>query len=196
MAASGAQLSYAGMNTIHHSRLLVFCLAIAGLSTRTIAGQTATAQVCGADQGQQPQRYFADSDGKNIWREYRSIDAVPQLSNDGGEIALLWAGGNGDVLVGTKEPGEDFAIFTDYCFDSNGRLIQLRFEVRTAWGWGYRKECPVLHGTLTPKISEFFDTTTEARGAKPQQAADIPQALKPKLYLRKSQLPFSKLLSK
>jgi hypothetical protein len=184
------------MSTIHHSRLLVFCLAIAGLSARNIAGQTATAQVCGADQGQPPQRSFADPDAKNIWREYRSIDAVPQLSNDGGEIALLWAGGNGDVLVGTKEPGEDFAIFTDYCFDSNGRLIQLRFEVRTAWGWGYRKEGPVLHGTLRPKIAEFFDTITETPVAKPQQAADIPQALKPKLYLRKSQLPFSKLLSK
>jgi len=121
---------------------------------------------------------------------------MPQLNNDGGTLAILWGGRNGDVLIRTEEPGEDFVIYTDYCFDSNERLIQLRFELRTAWGWGYRKEGPVLHRTLTPKISEFFDTVTEMRIAKPEQAADIPQALKPKLYLRKSQLPFSKLLSK
>ena len=174
----------------------VFCLAALALNATAVAGQTATARQCGVDQRQQPRQFFADPDGKNSWREYQSVDVMPQLNNDGGTLAILWGGRNGDVLIRTEEPGEDFVIYTDYCFDSNERLIQLRFELRTAWGWGYRKEGPVLHGTLAPKISEFFDTITEMPIAKPEQAADIPQALKPKLYPRKSQLPFSKLFSK
>jgi len=165
-----------------------------GLSTSSSAGQSATAQQCGVDQQQQAQRFFADPYGKNDWIEYRSIDAVPQLSSDGGILARLWAGTNGDVLFRLEEPGEDFAAYTDYCFDSKGQLVQLRFELRTAWGWGFRKEGSVLKGILTPRMSEFFSTKTDMPVKRPKQADDIAQALKPKLYSRQAQLPFFKLV--
>lgn len=179
-------------------RILIFCLAFTGLvlSRGTIAGQTATSKQCSVDQSQQAQHFFEDHEGKNEWREFESVGATPEASNDGGTYARLWGGNKGNVLVRTEEPGEDFWIFTDYCFNSKGQLIQLRFELRTAWGWGYRKEGPILRGVLIPRISEFFGTNTETRINRPQQAGDIPEALQPKLYLRKSDLPFFKLLSK
>jgi Domain of unknown function (DUF3854) len=46
------------------------------------------------------------------------------------------------------------------------------------------------------QMSEFFDTTNEAPVKRPEQADDIPDALKPHLYARKSRLPFAKLLPK
>ena len=177
-------------------RALFFYLAVTSLSMSAIAGQTATAHQCGVDQKQQAQHFFADPDGGNKWKEYRSIDAIPELSNDAGIFARLWSGNDGDVLVRTEEPGEDFAAYTDYCFDSKGQLIQLKFELRTAWGWGFREEGPVARGIFKPKISEFFGTKTEMRVPKPEQAADIPEALKPRIYLRRSQLPFYKLVPK
>jgi hypothetical protein len=50
--------------------------------------------------------------------------------------------------------------------------------------------------TLAPKMSECFGTKTEAHITRPEQADDIPAALKPRVYLKKSNLPFFKLLSK
>lgn len=158
--------------------------------------QSLTAQRCGVDQNQPPQRIFADPDGKQGWREYRSVKDLPELQNDAGEFAGLWAGRDGRVLVSTQEPGEDFASYTDYCFDSTGQLVQLRFQLRTAWGWGYQEEGPIRSGILTSKKTKFFDTKTEMPIIRPGQAADIPEALKPRLYIRKSKLPFFKLLSK
>lgn len=171
-----------------------FCLAIIAFGARANAGQTPTALRCGVDQSQQAQRLFADPNGKNEWKEYRAINAMPELSNDGGAFARLWSGTDGNVLIRTDEPGEDFAGYTDYCFDRTGKLIQLRFELRTAWGWGYRTEGPASKGTLAPKMSEFFDTTTDAHVTRPQQADDIPAALKPRVYMKKSNLPFFRLL--
>jgi hypothetical protein len=164
--------------------------------TATAKAQSLTAQRCGVDQNGPPRHIFADPDGKQTWREYRSVKDVPELQNDAGEFVGVWASRDGSVLVSTQEPGEDFAAYTDYCFDSTGQLVQLRFQLRTAWGWGYREEGPIRNGILTAKMAEFFDTKTEGRIVRPEQAADIPDALKPRLYTRKSELPFFKLLSK
>jgi hypothetical protein len=172
----------------------VFCLVVAAFGTTASAGQTSTALRCGVDQNQQAKRFFADPDGKN-WKEYQSVD-VPQLDLQEGALSRLWTGSDGNVLIRTEESGEDFAAYTDYCFDQSGQLIQVRFELRTAWGWGYRKEGPIQKGLLAPKISEFFSTETEKHITKPEQAENIPDALKPRLYLRKSKLPFFNLLSK
>ena len=100
------------------------------------------------------------------------------------------------VLIRMEEPGEDFAAYTDYCFDKDGQLVALKFVLRTAWGWGFREEGPVMKGQLITQTSEFFDTSSEAPVKRPEQADDIPDALKPSLYVRKSRLPFAKLLPK
>jgi hypothetical protein len=175
----------------------VFVLILSiGPLTGARAAQSPTGQRCGIDQHQPAQRIFANPDGKHGWREYRSVKDVPELENNAGEFALLWTGHSGSILISTQEPGEDFAANTDYCFDSTGQLVQLRFQLRTAWGWGYREEGAIRKGLLVPETPEFVDTKTDVHIAKPEQAADIADALKPRLYLRESQLPFCRLLTK
>jgi len=160
------------------------------------SNRNATAQRCGVDLKKPVQRFFANPDGKKGWHEYRSIREVPELANDAGDFAALWEGPDGKFLVLMEEPGEDFAAYTDYCFDRKGRLLQLRFELRTAWGWGFREEGPVLKGAVVAQVSEFFDTKTEHTIQRPEVADEVPEALNPRLFLHREQLPFSSLLSK
>ncbi len=64
----------------------VLCLTIIAFGTTASAGQTSTAQRCGVDQERQTQHLFADPDGKNEWKEYPSLNVVPELNPDeGGE---------------------------------------------------------------------------------------------------------------
>jgi hypothetical protein len=175
--------------------ILFVYLVCMSCSFVTRAAGTQTAQRCGASQDQPAARVFADSDGLG-WHEYQNIKNVPELQLNGGSAALLWLGSDGNLLVGVQEPGEDFTAYTDYCFDRTGHLLQLRYELRTAWGWDYREEGPFSNGKLKREISEFFSPETEQPIKKPEQADDVPDALKPHIYLKKSQLPFFKLLSK
>jgi hypothetical protein len=178
---------------------LAFCVAIIALSTRASGEQTQTALRCGIDQTQKPTRVFADPEGKREWKEYPKLDAVPTLTPDVGATAdLMWVGGEGKIFFEVQDLEQDYSFFTDYCFDSTGQLIQLRYQFRTAWGWGYRTEGPTVAGTMKPKISEFFRTDNDVRIGKPKMAddPDIARFFKPTLYPRQSLLPFSKLLSK
>jgi len=140
---------------------------------------------------------FANADGKRGWHEYQNLKDVPELELGLGAFAAVWAGRDGNVLITMQEPGDDFSAFTDYCFDKSGRLLQLRFELRTAWGWGYRQEGPIVKGALAARTSEYFSTETEKPiAASPDYADNVDGAIKPHLYLQESQLPFSKLISK
>lgn len=174
--------------------VLVVCLLVISTSGSECSHRTQTALRCGVYQDQPPQRIFADPDGKHDWREYPGLKSIPELEFGFGESARLWTGQDGNLLIGTEEPGEDFAAYTDYCFNNAGKLVQLRFELRTAWGWGYRQEGSVISNALTHPTSEFFSTTTGKRITKPQQADDVADALIPRLYLLKAHLPFSSLL--
>jgi len=140
-------------------------------------------------------RTFAVTSAQDHWREYKSIEAVPELDNDGGESAQFWresAGGSSAYVV---NPGEDFWIYTRYCFDGKGQLVQVGFEVRTAWGWGYKLEGSVVEAVLRPNSSLFFNTESGTTIPKPDGASDIPEALKPALYSTLSKLPFAQLVS-
>jgi len=175
------------------SVLWLFAMAISS-SAGTV--KSSTAQRCGVDQDRPAQRIFADPDGKLGWHEYRSVKDVPELELGFSQFVRFWAGPDGKALIRLEEPGEDFSAYTDYCFEKTGQLVQLRFELRTAWGWGYREEGPVVNGVLAPQTSEFFSTENEVPVTRPEQADDIADALRPHLYVRKSQLPFARLLSK
>ena len=179
----------------HYLCVLLLCLSTQATNTNARVVESSTALRCGVDPGQSPARIFANPDGKHGWREYRNVKDVPEL--DGiGQFARLWTETHGMALIRLEEPGEDFAAYTDYCFDKDGKLVALKFALRTAWGWGYREEGPVTNGELTPQMSEFFDTGNEAPIKRPEQADDIPDALRAHLYVRKSRLPFAKLLPK
>jgi len=98
-------------------------------------------------------RIFANSDGKHGWHEYPNVKEVPELVLGFGQFAKFWTGTHGTVLIRLEEHGEDFAAHSDYCFDKDGHLVALKFELRTAWGWGYREEGAVTNDELTPQIS-------------------------------------------
>ncbi len=174
----------------------VLFLNYAVFAVSALAAQGPDPETCGISRTQPAERIFANSDRKHSWREYRSIKEVPELENDSGEFVQLWASHDGNVLITIQAPGEDFASYTNYCFDSRGQLIQLTFQLRTAWGWGYRVEGFVSNGRYAQKTSEFFSTQTEKPISKPDQANSVPGALKPRILMREAQLPFFKLLSK
>lgn len=175
----------------------VLAVALFGGTARVhaAASQADATQLCGVDQTADAQFYFADSTGKNEWRKYLGGSA-PELSNNGGKLARVWLGPGGRTLVRIEEPGEDFNIYSAYCFELTGQLTELSLEVRTAWGWGYREWSIATAGISVRVSSEFFSTKTNKRVTKPAGANDIPEALKPRVYLQKSQLPFYMLLSK
>jgi hypothetical protein len=173
----------------------VLCLLAVTTDATASTGKNATARRCGVDQDRPAQRIFAAPDGKHGWREYRHLTDVPELELEFGESARWWAGRGGNFLIRTEEPGENFAAYTDYCFNKAGQLVQIRFELRTTSGWGYEQEGPIAKGSVMPQTSEFFSTKTGKSITKPDQAMDGAEALRPHLYLLKSQLPFSKLLS-
>ena len=174
----------------------IFCFFAVAIGTGAASGENSTAQQCGVDQDRPAQRLFADPNGKDAWREYQSTKDVPEVELGFGRFAKLWGGRDGDALVSMEEPTEDFIAYTDYCFDKTDKLVRLRFELRTAWGWGYREEDRMVNGALAPQTTDFFSTENGKRVRKPQQASDVADALKPHLYIRKSELPFSTLMSK
>jgi hypothetical protein len=174
----------------------ILCLFAAPISAHTDTVESPTAQQCGVEQDRPAQRIFADPDGEHGWSEYRSVKDVPELQLGFGQLARFWAGSDGKALIRLEEPGEDFNAYTDYCFSKTGHLLYLRFELRTAWGWGFREEGPIVNGTLRPQTSEFFNTKDELPVTRPEQADEVPDALSPHLYARTSRLPFAKLFSK
>jgi hypothetical protein len=122
---------------------------------------------------------------KKARRKYKLLDS-----------SKVWTGSDGTAFIRMDEPSEDWATYTEYCFNKIGQLIALRFEVRTAWGWGYREDGRISKGILRLRRAEFFNTDSEVSMAKPDGAVEIADALKPSIYARKSRLPFAKLLPK
>jgi hypothetical protein len=159
------------------------------------ATTTQTAQKCGAKPEEPAQRMFADTDGLNHWREYKELKAVPEGNPDGSGFARLWAGSNGQEFVLVQWGNQDWAWYAEYCFDKSGQLTRLRYELRTAWGWGRRLEGPFLGGRLVPETSEFFSTESEQPIERPgSDPSELSSYLEPRIYRTKSQLPFSRLL--
>jgi hypothetical protein len=158
------------------------------------AAITQTAQKCGAKPDEPPQRVFADPDGLDDWREYKELKAVPEGNPDGSGFARLWAGSNGQEFVLVQWSNQDWAWYAEYCFDKSGQLTQLRYELRTALGWGRREEGSFANGKFAAQTSEFFSTESGQSIKRPETASDFESALEPQIYQKKSQLPFSKLL--
>ncbi len=133
----------------------VLCLLAVTTTTAASTGKNATAKRCGVDQDEPAQRIFADPDGEHGWREFQHLTDVPELELGFGESARLWAGGDGNLLIRAEEPGEDFAAYTDYCFNKAGQLVQIRFELRTAWGWvtGRKGRLQRVRLSLRPRSS-------------------------------------------
>jgi hypothetical protein len=161
------------------------------------AAVNSAASACGVEDARPPQQVFADPDSKQRWSEYPGVMDVPDLPNDSeANYAASWTGSEGKVLIMMQGDGEDFGSYTHYCFGKTGELLSLKFELRTAWGWGFREEGPVHNGVLKANVAEFFETTNEKRIRRPRDASAIPEALKPTIYKQLRRLPFANLIQK
>ena len=87
----------------------ILCLLTATANTAN-TGKNAAEERCGAGQARPAQRIFVDPDGKKGWHEYRRLADVPELELGFGESARTWEGSDGNLLVRTEEPGEDFVL--------------------------------------------------------------------------------------
>jgi hypothetical protein len=139
-------------------------------------------------------RIFAKTNDQSEWREYRTMAEVPQLDLDSGMSAQFWQPKKGSLSVYVVEPGEDFWVYTRYCFSGDGKLENVSFEIRTPLGWGHRSEGSVAGTAFKPGSSEFFSTQNGKAISKPDGVSDIPRDVKPMLYLKVSELPFAGLL--
>jgi hypothetical protein len=139
-------------------------------------------------------RTFAKTSDEDHWREYRNMEAVPDLSMDGAAFAQFWLDPDGAPSALMVEPGEDFWVYTRYCFNRRGGLDSVGLEVRTAWGWGYRLGGSMMKGRLQPSSSWYFNTENNQRIPRPETADDIADVLKPTLYLETAKLPFAALI--
>lgn len=95
-----------------------------------------------------------------------------------------------------EELGQDFQIDTKYCFDEEGQLGSVSFEIRTALGWGHREEGTVLGGVFNVSSSEFFRLKDGKTTPQPDFVGGVPRSLRPKLYMSVSELPFPGLLER
>ncbi len=139
-------------------------------------------------------RTFAKTSNEDNWREYRNVEAVPDLSLDGAASAQFWREPDGALSALMVEPGEDFWLYTRSCFDPGGKLVGVGLEVRTAWGWGYRLDGIIVKGQLQTVSSGFFNTENDQKIPRPDAADDIADVLRPTLYFETTKLPFAALL--
>ena len=193
------------------SALALFC----GISVfpKTFSQQQAknTAQSpvmanCSPDLKQATERIFSNS-GLKSWREYAKPDEVPPLNPDNGEqMFAVRVSPSGEKYVRSVEYAQDFSMYYDYCFSNAGWLRRERYEMRTAWGWWYEDDQFYLAETFsghTPsariairRTKYFFDTASDKMIQRPRQADDIPDLLKPKIYVSFDALPFMTIFNK
>jgi hypothetical protein len=143
------------------------------------------------------QHVFAQIDSKHPWAEYKTIDAVPELSTGGGVSAEVWASHNGSLLVKATAPAKGYKALTTACFTKAGNVTEVAYELRTDWGWYYKAEGPVVMYRFRRFTEQYFDSKTDQPlVVSPQQPDDNPKMLQPWLYLNARQLPFANLLGK
>ena len=195
-----AESKCCGAKRASHRALVAFLVLPFSVVSARCATNSATAKKCGADMNRPPLGVLADSEGSGRWQTYQKPEDIPDLNGGGGGpggvAALIWRGSEGKILILLEAASEDWDTYTEYCFDANGQLSLARYELRTAWRWGFREEGSMLKGVLRVETSAFFDTRNDHAIPKPEDAGALTEALKPTLYLVKSQLPFYSLLAK
>lgn len=139
-------------------------------------------------------RVFAKASGQSDWLEYHSLSALPDLSLDGGMSAQFLQQKKRTPSVTVIQPGENFWLYTRYCFDDQGQLATLSFELRTLLGWGLRSGGSAGAGSLSSSPAEFFDMRTGKTISRPAGVSSAPTNVRPTIYMRVSELPFAPLL--
>lgn len=140
-------------------------------------------------------RIFAITNDLSTWREYPSIGDVPDLKLDSGMSVEVWQHRNKTRFVYIVQPGQDFWTYTRYCFDDEGQLESVGFEVNTPLGWGIRSVGTASTNGFDPSTVEFISLKSGRAIPKPPGVGDAPYNLKPRVYLTLRDLPFASLLA-
>jgi len=169
---------------------LALSFVVLGFSRAAIAAPSCSVK----DKVPSNARVFAKANGEAAWSEYRSLAEVPQVALDSGVTAQFVQHKKSSPSVTMVAPGEEFWLYTRYCYDEAGQLAGLSFELRTSLGWGYRTDGEVAGGTFAANSQEFFRTKDGKPIEKPVGVSNAPTGLKPAVYLKVSELPFAPLL--
>ena len=164
-------------------------MKLAAICTLLLCAQAAlaaTAIPCAPPSGVKP-RIFSNNSGH--WREYQAEKEVPADHDSDERIQAFGA----ETLV-YSYAGEDWTSTTTSCYDATGKLESLNFEVRTAWGWGYREQRALEHGTLIVVAKSYFSTEKGEQIPHPKDADDVPDARRPQIYAKISDAPIYNFL--
>ncbi|HEV3039349.1 MAG TPA: hypothetical protein VHA33_16355 [Candidatus Angelobacter sp.] len=157
-----------------------------------------------------PQKVFATQCGINLdgaavhifvnsskgWKEYRDLKSVPDLSSGADSEFIVRSDPGGKHYVRTFIPGDDYDRYQDDCFGENGKVRGLRYELRTAWGWGYEESRTFSEsGKMVDKTSRFFDTRNEKSIQPPERVKEVPDAIKPEVHAEFLGMPFIPFLN-
>jgi hypothetical protein len=141
-------------------------------------------------------RIFANP-GSQSWKEFGDLKDMPYLDGNNGEFIFTIRTDFRNSFVHLMREGEDNSVSEENCFGASGGLLSLRYEMRTAWGWGYEDERSFsIEGKALHHRTRFFDTDSNKTIQRPRQADDVPGFLKPEIYRSLDSLPFSALLKK
>lgn len=126
-----------------------------------------------------------DSNWKQVERE--STD----LQGDVVSVARVYGAGPIRRVTISSSIAGDIEEASLYCFQVDGRIDELRFEARTAWGWGYKKEIS-YHSGRTHSAEQYFDLRTRRPLKKGTEESWIAEHVQECLFV--SKLPFYSLL--
>ncbi|HUK46341.1 MAG TPA: hypothetical protein VLW06_02070 [Terriglobales bacterium] len=146
---------------------------------------------CGLSQDSKS-RIFAAADGEH-WKEYPSLDKIPERNIDWSEAGFLERNGQ-TVATEIDGVGQDFSDSSLYCFDDHGKLGRIEREFTTAWGWGYAETDTFKNETVSSHLERYFDTKTHAVIPRPADYNDVHDAMKLKIYTEVKELPFYNLM--
>ena len=151
------------------------------------------AKVCGVDVGNAATGVYARQKSKG-WESFANVKAIPK--DAGKEMAQYWRGEQGGLVQMAMRDGQ-FTRYHEYCFDGEGRLTRLTYEIRArSDGWGYATTGTVNEaGHMTPASSRFFGLRTNLTIPRPPESMDVGWLLHPKIYKRLDKLPFAKLMT-
>ena len=139
-------------------------------------------------------RVFAKVNDQSGWNEYRSFDKVPKLEPQSGMYALYWFPKKKNPSVYIVQLEQSFYIQTRYCYNNEGKLLGVDYEIGTSLGWGHRQEGAVANDGFDASKVEFFRTVDGKGIGRPFGPSNPPRALKPTLYLTTGELPFASFL--
>jgi hypothetical protein len=161
---------------------------------QTSAPKSLAAQ-CAPDLERVQERIFANPGGKG-WHEYGSLKQLRQMSGHNGEqMMAVKTSASGQHFVRTVEYGDDSARFQGDCYDGNGQLRSLHYEMRTGRGWGYEDVRSFDgRGKLLRHATRFFDTRTQNKIDRPSEAKDMPNVLRPAVRNQFESLPIAGIL--